>query len=205
MKELARKKDSNPYKHIRYKTSSDWYMYWLCEDKEFQDDMAAILEYASSRWTAMTDEEGAEFGRMVRDIQAKYNITEGEFEAVYAAYHHISNFDFPFRYIETKGDEVVIAIPGAITRDDYLEAWDEVEDMLIREEVRETNGSRRRSPDNTQLIYAIFKARKKGKKFSEIFTLYQDGQLDQYHEKSKTQYKSSDDLERYYNKYKPDR
>lgn len=180
-------------------------MYWLCEDKDFLEDMAAILTFTSSRWKAMTDDEGAKFGQMVRDIQAKYSITEGEFESVYAAYHRISNFDFPFRYIETQGDEVIVAIPGSITRAEYLQAWSEVEDMLIREEVRQArNTSRRRSPENTQLIYAIFKARKRGKKFSEIFELYQTKQLDQY-KKSSTQFSSSDSLERYYNKYKPDR
>ena len=37
-----RRKDKNPYKHIRQKTKNDWFMYWLCEDTEFNNQFCVF-------------------------------------------------------------------------------------------------------------------------------------------------------------------
>ncbi len=59
-----------------------------------------------------------------------------------------------------------------------------------------------KSPQNPELIYAIFKARSKNIKFSEIFKTYQNGKLYEGQQNS-NQFNSEDSLERYYRKYKP--
>jgi hypothetical protein len=57
-------------------------------------------------------------------------------------------------------------------------------------------------PENPTLIYAVFKERKKGKKFREIFDLYQNNKLPGFNG-SASQFQSEDALERYYRKYSP--
>ena len=208
-KDLSRKSDTNPYKHIRNKTSADWYMYWVCEDEDFLNDMEAINDF----WLSFTVEnpmakEDNRLGLMMSAVKEKYGISDDEFEIVVACYHQLSNFDFPFRYVGTEDDEVIVAIPNTIKRDEYLAAWPEVKDMLQRETPpvpQDIATQRNRGADNPQLIYAIYKARKQSKTFSEIFSLYEKGELSMYSGKSKHQYNSEDTLERYYNKYKPDR
>lgn len=64
--------------------------------------------------------------------------------------------------------------------------------------------TKNKSPQNPELIYAIFKARSKNIKFSEIFKTYQNGKL--YKRQPNTvQFNNDDSLERYYRKYQPQR
>ena len=60
-----------------------------------------------------------------------------------------------------------------------------------------------KSPENPELIYAVFKARAKGLTFTEIFKMYQHGKLKGYKSTNTTQYSNEDSLERYYRKYMP--
>lgn len=75
----------------------------------------------------------------------------------------------------------------------------------IEKRQRELNGGklkRNRTPENDELIYAIFKARKSGMTYEEIARDYNDGSLTGYRG-GNSQYDSADDLGRYYRKYQP--
>lgn len=56
-------------------------------------------------------------------------------------------------------------------------------------------------PENYDLVYAVFRARSKGMKFSEIYELYRNGALPLYNRENKRYDEES--LERYYRRYKP--
>jgi hypothetical protein len=76
---------------------------------------------------------------------------------------------------------------------------------MIQEFIGATYGgtdSKSKSPENPQLIYAVFKARAAGLTFTKIFRQYQDGELLGY-KGSTRQYTSKDSVERYYRKYQP--
>ena len=85
-------------------------------------------------------------------------------------------------------------------RKDHLEElW-----RIIAERKSELDGGkqkRNRTPIEDSLLYAIFKARKNNRKFSEIYKDYYRGTLSGY-KGSKTQF-NEDSLERYYRKYAP--
>jgi hypothetical protein len=61
--------------------------------------------------------------------------------------------------------------------------------------------SRKRGAENPELLYAIFKAKRQGMNFTQIFKQYQDGLVGNYKIKSTEQFASSDSLQRYFNKY----
>lgn len=88
-----------------------------------------------------------------------------------------------------------------ITQEDFYELWQEV-DRIKREDIR-LIPTRRRPPDDTDLIYAIFKARKKGLTFKQVFQHYQDGSLEYYLDKPRNQFASEDALQAYFYKYRP--
>ena len=62
--------------------------------------------------------------------------------------------------------------------------------------------SKKKPPEKTDLLYAIFKARRKGLTFGRIFKMYQNQELDGY-TKIPT-YKSEESLEKFYNRHRPD-
>ena len=77
--------------------------------------------------------------------------------------------------------------------------------VQIEKRQRELNSGklkRNRTPENDELIYAIFKARKNGMTYEEIARDYNDSSLNGY-SGGNSQYDSADDLGRYYRKYQP--
>ena len=116
---------------------------------------------------------------------------------------------FPFIFLDSeKEGYLTIGIPQNIKRADYIAAWEDLQDYLHPKTYPPTPKpkiKRLRAADDTQLIYAIHKARWRGLTFKQVFELYQAGMLDCYSDKVTNQFSSEDSLERYYNKYKPDR
>ena len=89
---------------------------------------------------------------------------------------------------------------GALKKSHLDELWVQIEKRQL-----EMNGGklkRNRAPENRELIYAIFKARKNKHTFTEIYIDYEKGTLPGYL-KQGTQFKDADSLTRYYRKYKP--
>lgn len=216
MSDKKRQKDVNPYKHIHQKTNDDWFLYWLCEDPEFNCDMAAYIEFFESRTDKndirkinITEEEAKVASHMRDDMIKKYGISEDEFDFIQTGMHWQTALDFPFEIIERhEDDSVTVRIPSNIKRSDYIAAWDDLEDYLHPSTYPPTPRpklNRRRAADDTQLIYATYKARREGLTFGQIYEKYQKGILDSYQGKVTNQFSSEDSLERYYDKYKPDR
>lgn len=86
-------------------------------------------------------------------------------------------------------------------RKDHLEElWRIIAER--KSELSEGKLERNRTPENDKLIYAIFKARKQGQTFTQIYLDYESGNLNGYRG-SKTSFDSWDSLARYYRKYKP--
>lgn len=204
MSDISRASDENPYKHIRQKSNDDWFMYWLCEDKEFRKDVSLLNTPGVT---------GKEYKSKLHALRSKYGITEGEFVAVAVGLHAQGTFDFPFTYIDGDEDSVTVKISKEVKRNEYISAWPEIKEMLTSYvgygdgtsiNIKQSK-TRVRAADDTQLIYAVFKARKSGLTFRQIYRLYQDGKLPCYVEKPTNQFSSEDSLERYFNKYKPAR
>ena len=77
------------------------------------------------------------------------------------------------------------------------------QDMFASKENNLTTKTRTKSPENPQLIYAIFKARMSGKKFREIYEYYISSNLIGYSGNT-NQFTGEDSLERYYRRHMPE-
>lgn len=154
--------------------------------------------------------------KIMQELLEEYGITQAEFDDIQTGMHSQGSFDFPFWYVSTDEAGITLKIPSDIKKVDYIAAWDDIYEILHppylkgpftddEEVVIAKRQTRRRPPDDTRLVYAIHRARIKGLTFRNIFELYQEGGLPGYANMPTNNYSSEDSLERYYNKYKPDR
>lgn len=220
-KQSDRINDNNPYKHIRQKTNDEWILFWICEDSEFKNLMNEYIHHYESRAKVvrgrikliLNQQEESQGNKLRLEIMEKFGLTENEFDYIQTGSHTQFSLDFPFEILDSDdANSVVISIPRNIKKKDYIQAWDEIHEIVRPEnifpdgtEVPQKRQKRNRAADDNQLIYAVYKARRAGLKFGEIFKLYQAGHLDGYFGRPTNNYSSEDSLERYYNKYKPDR
>lgn len=220
-KKSDRFNDNNPYKHIRQKTNDEWILFWICEDSEFKNLMDEYVHHYESRAKVvrgrtkfiLNKQEEANGEKLRMEMINKFGLTENEFDIIQTGLHTQTPLDFPFQILDSdNADYVVISIPRDTKKNEFIQAWDEIQETLRPEyiyadgtKVPQKRKKRNRAADDTQLIYAVYKARRAGLKFGEIFELYQAGHLDGYFGRPKNNYSSEDSLERYYNKYKPDR
>jgi hypothetical protein len=58
-----------------------------------------------------------------------------------------------------------------------------------------------KSPDDPELLYAIFKARVRGHTFPQIFDMYRSGTLLSYENKPTNNFSTEFDIKKYYSKY----
>lgn len=165
--------------------------HWVFKDPEFMQDLLDDILYGARR------PEGY--------YRKKYFIPEALINSYIVDLlervpNHIGVFDISNNRINKT---ISIKFSEKVTKKEYDTAWE-----FIQWYKRERLGliptkKRRRSPENTKLIYAIFKARQQEPTmtFKKIFQLYQDGELPLYN--GSRNLTSEDKLERYYDRYKP--
>jgi hypothetical protein len=100
---------------------------------------------------------------------------------------------------DLKSGHAKITVDSQATKAEYAAAWEEVLKFRRDAGIRST---KRKSPYDYNLVYALHRARKKALTFKEIFRLYSDGTLPLYRG-STSQYKSEDSLEKFYQRHKP--
>ncbi len=202
MKKMAEEK--KPNKHgdgdIEKLTAKDWHLYWVLKDPEFQEDLAKLHDYFK---TASTDEKT--YGTKKYELMRKYAFTESDYTVIEFDLRSKGIFN-TFKYLEfDKASEMVkVEFSPKITYKEFVSGWKIIKNYLIENGLK-TN-KKRKPPENTRLLYSIFKARQKDPPitFSNIFKLYQVRQLEYYKDGNNRQFNSEDSLERFYNKYKPD-
>jgi hypothetical protein len=98
---------------------------------------------------------------------------------------------------ENGGLLLTVDLEASLTKRDFL-----VMQKWIRRYQKEHSIVTRykKSPQDTQLLYAIWKQRRNGLTFSTIFDMYRSGTLPLY-SKSTSQYDTKDDLKHYYSIY----
>jgi len=103
----------------------------------------------------------------------------------------------PFKIIERDDGMITIQFDMNITKEDYLEAWNQWIVPL------KGTASQPKLPVHSKLLYAIFKAREhRGETFSHIFEQYESGTLPDYNGSNKMFASNQKKLEEYYRKYK---
>lgn len=102
--------------------------------------------------------------------------------------------------MDLENREITIKFTPFTSRAEVIEQWDKFEG--IRARMFPVNPTKRRTVQQPDLIYAIFKQRQCKKTFREIFNLYSEGKLPGY-AGSPDQYKDEFSLKKYYQAGKP--
>jgi hypothetical protein len=192
-----------------FKTAQEWHIYHVFSDPDFKKEINSLSERIASK-------------EQYQKIAAQYLIPTSE---VYS-YHSLAisrivkdsptpqDRPYSFTYDDEK-HKYLIELEDSINKVSFEEIWSHIESMRLvvtttvnmDRITRVTRSSKttkkEKPPQETDLIYAIFKARKQNT-FTWIFDKYREGSLPLY-KGSTTQFKSSDSLERYYDKYKPNK
>ena len=181
---------SGSYSLGDFKSARDWHIYHVYSDPDFIKEIDR-LDPAADR-----DKEyqkiAKSFDISIQDVfwfdMSRILYTENN-----VARKGIITPDF-------KNKKMTLTFDFSMTKTELLEIWGDFETM--RKGLAGVVKSKRKPPEYPKLIYAIFKARKAGHTFKEIYGMYSRNELPQY-SGATTRLQSEDDLERYYDKYKP--
>lgn len=175
----------------------DWFIHHVYEDPEFIADVAALKEL--ERETG----DSSEIHVFRQGIASKFSITVPQInryivsQIIYLS-HETSSASLD---IDLFRGEFAIKFGPHTSQAEIREQWDNFEQ--VRNELFPAEATKRKPPQNPDLLYAIFKCRQRNMTFPEIYKLYSTGTLPGY-SGSANQYGDEELLERYYDKYKPE-
>lgn len=201
------------YPKRNYKTAHDWHVYYVFHDEQFVKDcilleidfiktLEKLNKSTENSLDALTYDEKSK--AKLQELSDKYAINTfyaTTFIRGLKGAKVSKTMDMPAGTVYLAADDgpIIIELQPFATQKDFLKLWKQVE------AVKKNPGGRLRMkpPRNTQLIYAVFKARK-AYTFPEIFELYKTGKLP-YYDGPNTSYKYHFGLERFYDRYRPDK
>lgn len=101
---------------------------------------------------------------------------------------------------EDETGQFVAYLNPSVTHEQIEGLWRAINRLKVMHKLPTT---KMKPPQNIDLLYAIFKARKSNMTFKQIFDCYTKSNLSGYEGKNNSQYASEDDLEAYYHKHYP--
>lgn len=190
------------YPEADYKSARDWHIFHVYNDPEFIIDMKEFASYFEA--DAKPVDEKILMQKYV-SLAEKYMITRPDiyyFQLnAYERYSFINSPSGAIVYYSEPAKQIIIRADPNITRMQFYKLWRRV---VAERNDNKIKATKRKPPDDSRLIYAIFKQRQKNVTFTEIYSMYQAGKLPLYEDGPTNQYDSKDKLERYYNSHKPD-
>lgn len=200
-------------KYLTYKqgdeSTRDLHVLNVYNDPEFNDDVLKATHGNPSNILAGTkyDPDYDESAPSLHDVAKKYHLTLEEtmhfsFGRGLMPLPKDPPFSINWDEYDNYSEPFTIKFTNDIKKEDYLALWEAIKRRQAAARHPDDKKSRNRTPENDKLIYAIFKARLKNKKFSQIFRAYQTNTLDGY-SGGNQQFAAEESLERYYGKYKP--
>jgi hypothetical protein len=193
------------------RTKLQWHYYWVMHDPEFRREAYSVSDYARKKYwkqhgiTKIGSEQKAEDKKLVQELLDKYAVSQEVLDRSLTGDLTGSQFDpVMSTVVDQENKSILVRFRADITKRDYFEGWEEVYKHLKFHGFK-NNKTRSRAPDETQLVYAIFKGRRQGLTYKEIFTLYKAVSLPYYDSEATGYFLTQEDMERYYQKYRPDR
>lgn len=211
------------YPRNNFKTAEDWHIYFVYTDNEFIEEVEKINK-KHRKWAEDSGEKHPsgipkfpkskkrEANKDWKFICDKYAVSDsditffvqggfgGGWDKKTMAMNDVNaKVEENMGFVYEEDGRMIVELESYITYQRYHDLWKNV----LEHKKKLLTKPRRRAPESPKLIYAVFKARKKGLSFPELFRLYSSGKLP-YFRGSTNQFKDEESLERYYDKYKPD-
>ena len=192
---------------------NDWYNYHkeLFQDPEFTEKVEQLKQYLEDKYPNIisvgidSDETLRYMGVKESDIKKIHDFTSEYLTIPFMLSNYLSGF-YDSGSINpllitgrVENGNLLIEFDRDITKADYDRFWPFVKHM--KAEAGINLKKRFRGPENWSLLYAIHKAQRHHKKFSEIFKMYEGGELYEY-SGSKTQFISEESLKSYFYRYR---
>jgi hypothetical protein len=170
-----------------------WHEYWAFRDEEFWEAISALPPYDFKK----------QLGSEYLDIGSMFGLPWSVVMAVHINPEWAKSYTpelipgVQVRYDEGSG-EFEIGATEHVTRQMWDEAWVRIQQIKVEKKLVTT--TRQRPADNTQLLYAIFRARKAGNTWQAIFDACCSGVLQNYPHKLKA-FITAESMRRYYAKH----
>ena len=184
----------------KLKSSEQWHLYLVYSDPEFVATVENLAEPPDSPFA-----EG-DWRLPYKDLSREYKVS---YLSVYLFKMHrlealvLGAKLLPAGLVRYNEREGVIEIKARkdIVQQEFYELWKQVDS--IKQNELGLKPTKRKPPENPQLIYAIFKAKKSGLTRKQIFNKYKSGELDYYRHKPSIQFDNEYSLDDYYLNYQP--
>lgn len=187
------------------KTYRDEHYSRVYNDTDFKNDLAELRNQHNDNIATATDTTARL--RHFEPLANKWHITPDEVDSAYEGGEPdgslLHGLNEPAMIVDVDAfktqDRITVDLDLVnLKKSDLDDLWKMI---ALAKASRSIPLTRNRHPENTDLIYSVFKARMRGETFPTIFRQYEDGTLIGYKDKSSGQFKSSDSLGRYYRKY----
>lgn len=197
-----------------YTSAQEWHLYYCFTDKDFLRDIEKMRK-SFEELPKETDQTRffphwlkLSLAPQWKDFLDKYSIDMAE-AMLYLRGDWKKGFVFAkleenmgWVRINEQNKTIEMTLTSFITRDRYLKLWKEVAKSKT---TLASNSTRRRAPEYPELIFAVFKARRFGKKtYSQIFSDYKNKRLKGYTGPT-LRFDTKDDLKAYFLRYNPDK
>lgn len=183
------------------KSRQDWHIYWVFTDKDFINEVKLLKNrpkgtlVGDSEWRRPYKELGKKYCVPHQDI---YRFKKSGFNAIGIAIGHVGR---NFVLYDEKYQIFQAFLAPNITHREFSALWASIRDK--QKNILKLPETKRKHPEDTLLIYSVFKARSNGQTFTKIFQLYQEGKLYGGNKITTNKFAGADDLKKYYYKYKP--
>jgi hypothetical protein len=206
--------DKTRYPIADFKSAHEWHIYYVYNDPDFIKEYKQLSAYINSQYGTKPTIPApnirtmqlspAEYEPRLKALAKEYAITVDDikFYRLRFDYGRRLNRDTnPVINLNTKTGVVEVAVNPDIPHNDFMKIWDTIQS--IKANHLSIAPTKRKPPKHPQLIYAMFKALQNNMGFTEIYKAYLDDKLPHYSEGYIKTYNTRENLERYYNKYKP--
>ncbi len=195
--------DSRKYPESNFKTAREWHIYHAFNDPKFIEQYDEIfLDKKAKRQKQLTEVDKAKLSKLADDfgLEVEDIIV---YSGVPSRYGGGISRQGGWVWYDKMSESFIYRVSPDITRDGVVKLWKQ--HQAVRAMHTGQSRTKRKKPEDTELLYAIFKAKQKSPPltFDAIFKLYQKGKLNYYEEGTTNWLNSVDSLKRYYYKYRP--
>lgn len=183
------------------RAAETWHRYHVYHDPEFIKDIKALPKRKLSNIPGEYDSYD-DYRRLGEKYGIRPDFVDFVHERDWTDFEPNKNIGINIVHQNPKYPGFIASLDIDVTKEQMLDVYKEIQ--RLRQEIKIPN-KKYKKPEDTKLLYAVFKARKNNMTFRAIFSDYQQGQLPLYKNMPTNKFSSEDELEKYYRTHYIDR